>query len=390
MEYLVGSSKIKITTSEPYDQKVLSFILDLSLELSDKKYENFPEIKTLAFWCRRGNLEILKKKSLDSYLRTGVGLIFHITPSNMPTNFAYSLLFGLLTGNTNIVKVPSKKFIQIDLICKAINKILNKKKFIKIKDLITIIRFDRDEKTFMEKISSLSDIRMIWGGNNSIKEIKKFKVKEKSLDITFADKFSFSILEGNEVSKLSKFEFNRLIENFYNDTLLVDQNACSSPHLILWSKNTTDKIIKNFWTKFCDFSFKKYNPPIISSIDKYSSLCNDCLKLKNYKDYEIYGNNIYIIKLKKLDKSTNDLRGKWGYFYQYKIDKFGDIEKFVDKNCQTLTYYGYSKKFIQHFFKFKKFSGIDRIVPIGQSLDINMHWDGYDLNKILTKIIDIK
>ena len=46
----------------------------------------------------------------NNELRLGVGLAFHITPSNMPTNFAYSLLFGLLSGNSNIIKVPSRKF----------------------------------------------------------------------------------------------------------------------------------------------------------------------------------------------------------------------------------------------------------------------------------------
>ena len=35
-------------------------------------------------------------------------------------------------------------------------------------------------------------------------------------------------------------------------------------------------------------------------------------------------------------------------------------------------------------------NGIDRIVPIGQALDINFHWDGYDINKVLTRIIELK
>ena len=34
--------------------------------------------------------------------------------------------------------------------------------------------------------------------------------------------------------------------------------------------------------------------------------------------------------------------------------------------------------------------GIDRIVPIGQTLDMNFFWDGYDINKILTRVIDIR
>ena len=45
--------------------------------------------------------------------KLGLGLAFHITPSNIPTNFAYSLIFGLLSGNSNVVKVPSRNFTQI-------------------------------------------------------------------------------------------------------------------------------------------------------------------------------------------------------------------------------------------------------------------------------------
>ena len=34
--------------------------------------------------------------------------------------------------------------------------------------------------------------------------------------------------------------------------------------------------------------------------------------------------------------------------------------------------------------------GIDRVVPFGQALNINLIWDGYDLTKILTREIEIK
>ena len=35
--------------------------------------------------------------------------------------------------------------------------------------------------------------------------------------------------------------------------------------------------------------------------------------------------------------------------------------------------------------KKKKLSGIDRFVPVGQALNIELVWDGYDLNKILSR-----
>jgi len=45
---------------------------------------------------------------------------------------------------------------------------------------------------------------------------------------------------------------------------------------------------------------------------------------------------------------------------------------------------------LRNFAIKNRLDGIDRIVPIGQALDINFFWDGYDINKILTRIIDIR
>ena len=110
VEYLIGNSNFVSTASTPYNDLVCDFISFFSKELlKEKKSNEFSDLKTLAFWCRKHNVINLKKKFISEKLRMGIGLVFHITPSNIPTNFAYSLLFGLLTGNSNIIKVPSKK-----------------------------------------------------------------------------------------------------------------------------------------------------------------------------------------------------------------------------------------------------------------------------------------
>ena len=109
IEYLVGNAKVNSIPFKPFAKETVSFLDDLSIELKKiKNIKKFPDLISLSFWCRRNNIEQLKKKYLLSKNRLGLGLIFHITPSNIPTNFAYSLIFGLITGNSNIVKVPSK------------------------------------------------------------------------------------------------------------------------------------------------------------------------------------------------------------------------------------------------------------------------------------------
>ena len=56
----------------------------------------------------------------------GKGVVFHIAPSNVPVNYAYSLVTGLVCGNINIVRLPSKKFPQTDIINSAIIQALEK------------------------------------------------------------------------------------------------------------------------------------------------------------------------------------------------------------------------------------------------------------------------
>ena len=179
IEYLVGSKISENISLEPYNEKILDFLSDLSKVLNlNKSSKNFPDVITLAFYCRKQNLLNLKNKFLVKSKRLGLGLLFHITPSNIPTNFAYSLLFGLLTGNSNTVKVPTKKFDQIDIICKSIKKVLNVKKYSSLKNMISIIRYNsEDNEEITRKISEECDARIIWGGDKTINQIRKIPIK---------------------------------------------------------------------------------------------------------------------------------------------------------------------------------------------------------------------
>tara|TARA_B100000315_G_scaffold208552_1_gene203934 strand:- start:82 stop:1269 length:1188 start_codon:yes stop_codon:yes gene_type:complete len=389
IEYLVGNKNISKRSVLPYDNNICDFLGDLSDELnSNSESKNYPDIKTLAFWCRRQNINNLKKKFLSNETRVGLGLIFHITPSNIPTNFAYSLIFGLITGNSNIIKVPTQNFLQVGIICKSINKLL-KKKHKSICKMISIVRYS-DNDIYTKKISSICSARLIWGGDNSIKNIRNFPLNQRALDIAFADRYSFCVINTSEVIKLGKKEMKRLAERFYNDTYLVDQNACSSPHLVLWLGKKVDKARNKFWKHLHYHVNKNYTLTETASLDKYTQLCSHILSLNNLKKYELYNNFIYTTFLKNLDKNIHELRGKWGFFYEYNINDLNKMKNYINNKYQTLTYFGLNKSILKNFIIKNQLEGIDRIVPIGQALDISFFWDGYDLNKILSRVVDIK
>ena len=389
IEYLVGDKNISKRSVLPYDNNICDFLGDLSDELnSNSESKNYPDIKTLAFWCRRQNINNLKKKFLSNETRVGLGLIFHITPSNIPTNFAYSLIFGLITGNSNIIKIPTQNFLQVEIICKSINKLL-KKKHKSIGKMISIVRYS-DNDNYTKKISSICNARVIWGGDNSIKNIRNFPLNQRALDIAFADRYSFCVMNTSEVMKLGKKEIKRLVERFYNDTYLVDQNACSSPHLVVWLGKKVDKARNKFWRHLHYHVNKKYILTETASLDKYTQLCSHILSLGNLKKYELYSNSIYTTFLRKLNKNIHNLRGKWGFFYEYNINDLNKMKSYINNKYQTLTYFGINKDVLKNFILKNQLEGIDRIVPIGQALDNSFFWDGYDLNRTLSRVVDIK
>ncbi len=388
VQFLVGDKQVYNNTLFPYDLKICEFLNSFSSELSKKKYNKYPDLKSLSFWCRKKNIEKLKLSFKHDNVKKGKGLIFHITPSNVPTNFAYSLIFGLITGNSNIIKVPSKDFIQISIICNVIKKLLKIKKFHKVRNLIKILKY-KENDTLTKYLSEVCDIRIIWGGSKSIQAIRQFPLQDRSFEITFADRNSLCIINSDEIKKLKKFDLNLLVKNFYNDTYLFDQNACSSPHLIIWTGNSVKLSRKKFWVALNDLLKKNYIIPDKASYDKFNQFCVDTAKLKNIKNHERYGNYIYTIFLNKIDKSIENFKGKWGYFYEYETKNFNNLQNVIGKKYQTLTYYGVKKDFLSSIFK-NDLKGIDRIVPIGQALDISLNWDGFDINNLLTRVVEIK
>lgn len=388
VNYLVGNSSFSLDPFEPFSKNVSNFLNNLSKELNAiRNIKEYPDLKALSFWCRNKNILKLKNKFNLDRNRIGLGMVFHVTPSNIPTNFAYSLIFGLLTGNSNVVKVPSKEFEQVNIICSLINKILKKNTFLKNK--IAVVQY-KNNNEFTKKISSLCNARLIWGGDQTINSLRDFKIKERAIDITFADRYSFCVMNPLKIERLNDFELKNLVQRFYNDTYLVDQNACSSPHLLIWLGGKSKKSKERFWEKLYNLVKNNYKFTESAPVEKYTDLCKYALSIKNIKNIKTFENLIYKIKLKKVDKNNHNYRGKWGLFFEYDLRNLNDIKHIVNNKYQTLTYYGTDKFLLKKFVLKNNLKGIDRIVPVGQSLNIGLLWDGYDIASILSRGIEVQ
>ncbi|MCA3017255.1 MAG: acyl-CoA reductase, partial [Rhodocyclaceae bacterium] len=111
--------------------------------MADVSAKGFPDVVTFAFWCRRANLEALAKSYDHTSLRVGLGLVFHISPSNVPINFAYSLVLAFLSGNSSVVRLPSRESQQTDLLIRVLGEVLSLDKFRDLRSAVHLVRYNR-------------------------------------------------------------------------------------------------------------------------------------------------------------------------------------------------------------------------------------------------------
>lgn len=385
LKYYVGDENTSAKPLKIFHPEVIDFLSELSNNLLQNKIAlSYSDIATFAFWIRKANL-IKEKSDYENVIRMGRGTAFHIAPSNIPINFAFSLVFGLLSGNGNIVRVSSKDFLQTGIVCGAINEIIDK--YPKVKQNIVIVGYNH-EKKYTDYFSSISDIRVIWGGNNTIAKIRESAVSPKSFDIAFADRYSFGIIDAESIKKADEEEMKKLSESFYNDTYLIDQNACSSPQLILWKgEGDLSEIKDKFWKAIYEVS-KKAEWQDIMAMDKLT-LATIYASKYNLKKIRSYSNRVMIMKLDGLDKNTTDIRGKFGLFAEYEFTDYDELVPILKKETQTICYYGINPTEFRDFIVDNGILGVDRIVKFGEALNLGINWDGYDLIIQMSRGIEV-
>ena len=407
VKVLFGETEIKVLPRCPYDAIVYQFLDVVSKAiLEDSEARRYPDIVTFGFWIRKANIIRLAEQHEAKYQQQGKGLVFHIAPSNVPINFAYTLVFGLLSGNSNIVRVSSKAFIQYEIICRIIDTITNIEQFSWVRKTNAIIGYDYDDQRATDYFSSICDTRIIWGGDSTIDSIRKSSIPPRTTEITFADRYSLAILSLDEVGKMTDDDLKRLVSDFYNDTYLMDQNACSSPHLVCWcpssmvlfeSKKDLDffwdrddikDIQDRFWAALHEVA-KKYDFEDIKASEKYTILCESAI-VQDVSKIKMYDNILFTVYLKSLPKDITVLRGKFGLFYNFNFDSMEQLIKQLNsKKIQTIATVGIDKNKMSDYIFNYGIVGVDRIVSVGKTLDIDAFWDGYDVISALVRNIVI-
>lgn len=258
--------------------------------------------------------------------------------------------------------------------------------YTEIKNRNIFVKYPRTDSATTDAYCAMADCRMIWGGNQTIAAMKAIPVKPRCVDINFADRYSLAIINGAAVLAADDIQRFRLAEAFYNDTYLMDQNACSSPQVILWEQDSLEAREK-FWNAMLAQAKAKYHLQDATAVDKYTLMCRECIENKALKDIAHTGNLLYRIELNELPHDLVDHRGHGGFFYEYSLKNRKDFFARVTEQFQTITCFGIDPSELCQQVMQAHLTGIDRIVSIGQAMSIGAIWDGHDLLRELSRVI---
>ena len=323
--------------------------------------------------------------------RVGRGLAFHITPGNVPLNFAYSWVFSLLSGNGNVIKLPSKKFPQSEILISVIRDLLEDSKYKKIASSNVFIRYPRD-KVITDFLSASANVRILWGGDNAIKSIQESPLRLRGIEIRFPDRISASIVNANSVLELSKIELKRLSMSFVSDAYLFDQRGCSSPKMVFWvgNKKSVAAAKEIFWSEISIEVQSKYQLEPINAMSKFVDIC----KLSSISDVKFTltakDNYLYLLNNFQLGSDSDIFQGKFGTFVEYEFQNISEIQTHVSDKFQTLTYFGFELPNLKSQIMSLESFGIDRVVPIGAAFDMDIVWDGQNFIESLSRLVEFR
>jgi len=387
---------LNATPLKPFDDAVLDFFNALSKRLVGIR--EYSDVATFGFWCRKASLLKAKEyySNLDLSSMLGRGIVFHSTPSNVPVNFAYSFAAGLLAGNANIIRLPGKDFEQVQIITTAVRELLDGEHS-HLASYVCFVKYPPDKKLH-DVYSSICDVRVIWGGDSTIAELRESPLKPKATELTFADRYSIAVIDA--FAYLEAVEKQRITQDFYNDTYFSDQNACTSPRIVFWLGNEADRDSAKelFWENTGVMVREKYDLAPVQAVGKLAAF----YKVAADRTVSVTGDGAlsqdgvtrhrplsqnYITRIKVTDADSDLMRYKYnsGFFFEQDIDSLSDIFPVCGEGLQTLVYFGIDKDDISSFISGFKPKGIDRVVPIGKSMDFSLIWDGYDLIREMSR-----
>jgi hypothetical protein len=359
-----------------YSEAVINFITELSrrlLQLANSQ----PDLAALGFFLRPAALKRALQQHCDLTLMP-LGLTFHLVPSNVPTVAFYSWLAALLQGNSAVVRLSSRRHPVQEAMLDLLNQMFSESEWQIIAVRVRFVRYPHND-ALTEYFSALCESRIIWGGDNTIREIRKIPLSVKAKELCFPDRRSVAVLDSHYLNALNEREFDQLIQRLSLDISQFNQQACASPVLLVWVGMPAAALWQRFWLALsCQFP-DEFADKLEQTVNLQLAACDGFISQSDQ-----FGH----LTVASINNATDVSRCTFGAgFVVYQIVDELAVWLTQSASFQTCVYAGADKTKFLEWLKQSPAMRIDRVCSAGQALAFDWIWDGHSMLREFSRVL---
>jgi hypothetical protein len=361
--------------------------------LRDDLLRQDPASVALGYWLRRANVERLcatfeaRAAAEPDTVFVPVGRVFHVAPGNVDTVFVYSWALAFLCGNQNVVRVSTEQGAVLERLLAVVDAVMDEEKVLAFGNRFVTYAHDREVS---ETFSMWATHRVLWGGDETIGELRTVALNPAASERAFGSKFSYCTIALPAFVSAPEEAVRALAAGFFNDLFWFDQMACSSPHVIVWVGSAEQMPLAT----------ERFHGALEREIERrgYRGDASSALHRLNYAfdlacDTDIeadpYQHEFLGVRLRDGERWRKEICGA-GFFAHLRLDSLADLAERAEEGDQTVTHFGFENEALREFAAAAGARGVDRIVPIGEALAFEPTWDGYDLVADFTRRVSVR
>ncbi len=379
-------------TLPPFDSGVTDACIEISQRLlRDSRAKQYPELLALGFWMRKAELQRLREQfdllKREDRLLVPCGTVFHLPPRNVDTMFVYSWLLSALTGNCNVMRLSPERSDSTNELLRIFSEALQAADSAARENTWIVSYGHEIEPT--EALSQLCDMRVIWGGDDTVSTIRKISLPPHTRETVFGDRFSLAAIATKPYLELRESERATLAKRFFDDSFWFDQMACSSPRLVVWCGPSDNAVAASadLFPRVNDYAVRHKTIQAAHSMHRFLSSCLAILDrpVTNYRRFSA----LSVLTLESLDGFSRSHPGG-NVFLECQVERIADIAPALCRRDQTLSCFGFPAEELKSLASKLNGRALDRIVPIGHALQFGRFWDGNDLLQAFCRDVHIE
>lgn len=375
----------------PFDPAAVAFVAELSARILQSPVgREFPELAALAHWFRPASLQRMQSEQRSAAGAQSLrprGSVFIIAPANVDVLFIYGWMLSLLCGNATAARVSQKPSAARDAFLALVRSLEERHREVLADSLLISYPHDRETTA---RLSAWCDLRLIWGGDNTVNAIRSIALKPTAIEGAFADRFSMAAFDARSIVEAGEKPLAELARRFANDTMWFGQQACSSPRVVFWigEEGEVEAAKARFWPLFADSAGRFEDEPaaMMARVTDLFAMAAEGVIDRAEGDYS---------RLPARGRgagpsgAVRSLHSGFGLFVEYRLEALDALLPFLDDKDQTLVVHGISDLDLAGLLERLPNRALDRVVPIGQATDFAISWDGINLLDLLTRRISL-